>query len=172
MEAVGELDKMAKCLSDHCKCDSLVIPDKKIRCLWPLNHEGKKTLEEKNEIRGIPIISSHGIQADGFQTQTRRENEQNQINKGIDAETTSDKQLQLLINELHNGLKTEVYDEQSVRIITLTKTILDLSNLSVKLHQVDGGYIKIALTEFPNFQRVKCVFPCAFELHQDERAVF
>ena len=151
MEAVGELDKMAKCLSDHCKCDSLVIPDKKIRCLWPLNHEDKKTLEEKNDIRGIPIISNHGIQTAGLQTQTRRENEQNQINKGIDAETTSDKQLQLLINELHNGLKTEVYDEQSVRIITLTKTILDLSNLSVKLHQVDGGYIKIALTEFPNF---------------------
>ena len=63
----------------------------------------------------------------------------------------TDKQLQLLINELHTGLKTEVYDEQSVRIITLTKTIVDLSNLSVKMHQLGGGYIKIALTEFPNF---------------------
>ena len=57
----------------------------------------------------------------------------------------------MLINELHTGLKTEVYDEQSVRIITLTKTIVDLSNLSVKMHQPGGGYVKIALTEFPNF---------------------
>ncbi|CAB3978036.1 Hypothetical predicted protein [Paramuricea clavata] len=57
----------------------------------------------------------------------------------------------MLINELHDDLKTEVYDEQSVRIITLTKTILDLSKLSVKLHQVDGGYIKIALMKYPNF---------------------
>ena len=171
MEAVGELDKMAKCLSDHCKCDSLVIPDKKIRCLWPLNHEGKKTLEEKNTIRGIPIISSNGIQVAGLQTQTRRENEQNQINKGIDAETTSDKQLQLLINELHNGLKTEVYDEQSVRIITLTKTILDLSNLSVKLQQVDGGYIKIALTEFPNFMNAIKEIPIRSLLDLPESAL-
>jgi hypothetical protein len=127
MEAVGELDKMAKCLSDHCKCDSLVIPGKKMRCLWPMNHKDKKTLAKENEIQGILIIQSHGIHAAGLQTQTRRENEQNQINKGIDAEKTSNKQLQLLINELHTGLKTEVYDEQSVRIITLTKTIVDLT---------------------------------------------
>ena len=36
-------------------------------------------------------------------------------------------------------------------IIALTKTILDLPSLAIKLHQVDGGYIKIALTEFRNF---------------------
>ena len=116
-----------------------------------MNHKDKTSLKEKNEIRGIPVISSYEVQAAGLQTLTRRERQQNEIRKGVDAEKTSDKQLELLLNERYNGLKTEVFDEQSQKIIALTKTILDLPSLAMKLHQVDGGYIKIALTEFPNF---------------------
>ena len=51
-----------------------------------MNHKDKKKLAEENEIQGRPIIQSHGIQAAGLQAQTRQENEQNKINKGIDAE--------------------------------------------------------------------------------------
>ena len=143
-----------KCLSDHSKCESLVPLGEKIRCPWPMNHEDKTSLKEKNENRGIPTVSSHEIQAAALQTLTRQEHERNEIREGVDAQQTSDKQLQLLVRELHNGLKTAVYDEQSVKIIALTKTtILDLPSLAVKLHQVDGGYIKIAPTEFPNFMK-------------------
>ena len=63
-----------------------------------------------------------------------------------------DAQLDLLVKEIFRSLKTEVYDEESVRGITLTKTILVLSNLSLKLHQdEDGGYIKVSVMECPNF---------------------
>ena len=151
MDAVGKLGNMARFLSDHSKCESFSTVDEKVRCLWPMNHKDKTSLKERNEIRGIPVISSHEIEAAGLQTLTRRERERDEIRKGVDAQQTSDKQLQFLINELYNGLKTEVYDEKSVMIIALTKTILDLPSLAIKLHQVDGGYIKIALTEFRNF---------------------
>ena len=50
---------------------------------------------------------------------------QNELEEGIDAEKRSDAQLDLLVKKL--------YDEQSVRIISLTKTILDLPNLAIKL---------------------------------------
>ena len=35
-------------------------------CLCPLNHADKKALNVKLEIRGIPIIVSHEIQAAGL----------------------------------------------------------------------------------------------------------
>lgn len=87
MDAVDKLDKMAKCVSDHSKCSTLTDPEKKVRCLWPLNHAEKKTLNDKNEIRSIPVISRYGIEAAGLQSQTRNQiGRQNQIQGGIDAE--------------------------------------------------------------------------------------
>ena len=67
--------------------------NKTSNCLWPLNHADKKTLKENNEIRGIPIISGHGIQAAGLLGETRRQTRQNQILKDINAEKKSDEQL-------------------------------------------------------------------------------
>ena len=71
MNAVGKLEKMAQCLSDHSKCESLVPLGEKIRCLWSMKHKDKTSLKEKNEIRSIPIVSSHEIQAAALQTLTR-----------------------------------------------------------------------------------------------------
>ena len=149
MDAVDMLGNMAECLSDHSKCSSVIGPPKKVRCLWSLNHADKKTLIDKSEIRGIPVMSQYGIDAAGLQCQTRHQvSTQNQI----DAVKKSDAQLDLLVKQIFRGLKTEVYDEESVRVITLTKTILDLPNLSLKLHQdEDGGYIKVSAMEYPNF---------------------
>ena len=53
-----------------------------------MNHNDKKKLAEDNEIQGMPVVQSHGIQAAGLQAQKRQENEQNKINKGIDTEKT------------------------------------------------------------------------------------
>ena len=66
MDAVDKFKKMAQCLTDHSKCESLVTPGQKIRCLWPMNHKDKTSLKEKNEIRGIPVISSYEVQAAGL----------------------------------------------------------------------------------------------------------
>ena len=146
MDAVDMLGNMAECLSDHSKCSSVIGPRKKVGCLWPLNH-ADKTLIDKSEIRGIPVMSQYGTDAAGLQCQTRHQvSRQNQIARGIDAVKKSDAQLDLLVKEIFRGLRTEVYDEESVRVITLTKVIFDLPNLSLKLHQdEDGGYIKVSV---------------------------
>ena len=125
--------------------------NKTSNCLWPLNHADKKTLKENNEIRGIPIISGHGIQAAGLLGETRRQTRQNQILKDINAEKKSDEQLLSLSKELYRGLKDEVYDEESVEVIKMTKVILDFPSLAIKIKHPEGGHIKMALTEFPLF---------------------
>ena len=40
---------------------------------------------------------------------------------------------------------------ESVRIIKATKIIVDLPAIAIKLQQPDGGYIKVAVTDFPMF---------------------
>ena len=57
----------------------------------------------------------------------------------------SDAQLLPLANELHRGLKDEVFDEESINIIKMTKVVLDLPALAKKLHHPDGGYIKASI---------------------------
>ena len=64
-----------------------------------------------------------------------------------------------------------MYDEQSQKIIALTKTILDLPSLAMKLHQVDGGDIKIARTEFPNFIKAVKNIPIGSLLDLPENAL-
>ena len=56
-----------------------------------------------------------------------------------------------LAKELYRGLKHEVYDDESVEVIKMTKVILDLPSLAIKLKHSEGGYIKLALTQFPLF---------------------
>ena len=65
--------------------------------------------------------------------------------------TTSDKQILSLLKEIHTGLELEVYDPESIRIIKATKVIVDLPSIAIKLLQPDGGYIKVAVTDFSAF---------------------
>jgi hypothetical protein len=141
---------MKECLNDHTKCDSLAPKGRKERCLWPLNHGDKTSFKKKNEIRGIPIILQHGIQAADLQIETRRQ----RIDMAAidnDADKISDNKLLSLLEEIHTGLKSEVYDQESITVINATKHVLDLPALSIKLHQPDGGNIKVAATNFPLF---------------------
>ena len=157
MEAVDVLSKMEKCLDDHSKCDSLAPESRKQRCLWPLNHADKKGLNEKNEIRGIPVVSPCGIQAAGLQSETRSRSVT--VRMKPDAESTSNKQILCLLGEIHSGLKSDVYDQASIDVIQDTKVILDLPALAAKLHKPDGGSIKITETDFPKFREAVLAIP-------------
>jgi hypothetical protein len=70
-----------------------------------------------------------------------------------DAEESADKKIQSLVEEIHQGLKFEVYDQDSICVIEATKTVLDLPTIGNKLHAPDGGSIKVSTTEFPSFMR-------------------
>ena len=66
---------------------------------------------------------------------------------------------------MFKGLKIEVYDKESVRVISLIKMILDLPNLSLKLHQdEDGGYVKVSVMEHPNFIKVVKEIPSWYRI--------
>ena len=110
----------------------------------------KRHLNKNNEIRGNPIISGHGIQTAGLLEEIRRQTRQIQILKDINAEKKSVEQLLSLSKELYRGLNDEVYDEESVEVIKMTKVILDLPSLAIKIKHPEG-HIKMALTEFPLF---------------------
>ena len=62
----------------------------------------------------------------------------------------SNRQLLSLVKELHRGLSTEVYDAQAMRIIEISRKVLDVTSLGVKLKDI--SFIKLSL-EFPNIKQ-------------------
>ena len=150
LSKVQVFDDMEKCLNDHSQCN-IYSENKKIKCMWPLNHNDKRDLIKKGEIRKIPIIDKTTTKAAGLNVETRCSQSLEHRNKDISAEKISDKELILLVKELYRGLKNEVYDPKDVEIINLTKVILDLPSLGKKLHSVGGGYIKVSRQEFPTY---------------------
>ncbi len=124
-----------------------------------LNHGDKKSLEKKNEFRGIPIVSQCGIQAAGLQSETRRQALTVRMRHKPDAETTSNKQILCLVGEIHSGLQSDVYNQVLIDVIKDTKLILDLPPLAAKLHQPEGGSIKVAEIDFPIFMKAVLAIP-------------
>ena len=57
------------------------------------------------------------------------------------------------MQEIYQGLKFEVYDQETICVIKATRTVLDLPTIGNKLHAPDGGSVKVATTEFPSFLR-------------------
>ena len=90
MKAVDLFQIMGQSLCDHRKCDSLAPEGRDQKCLWPMYHKSKETLQEKNEIRSIPILQQYAVQSAGLQSETRRQSAAAKNNKR-DAEESADK---------------------------------------------------------------------------------
>ena len=60
-------------------------------------------------------------------------------------------QLFSLAKKLNRGLKHDVYDEESVKAIKMTRIIFNLPPLAIKLKYSEGRHMKLGLTEFPMF---------------------
>ena len=71
MKAVDHFQSMGHSLCDHRKCDLLAPDGADQKCLWPIHHKSKETLQERNEIRNIPIFMQYGVQSAGLQSETR-----------------------------------------------------------------------------------------------------
>ena len=152
MKAVDHFQSMGQSLCDHRKCELLAPEGADQKCLWPIYHKSKETLQERNEIGNIPIFMQYGVQSAGLQSETRRQSA-NARSNNRDAEENADKKIQSLVEEIHQGLKFEVYDQETISVIEATKTVLDLPAIANMLHAPDGGSIKISTTEFPSFLR-------------------
>ena len=74
------------------------------------------------------------IRAAGLGVRTRQATLEQTIRSGEeDAIKKSDKHLLDLVKELHKGLSEEVYDEETVKVIKLTRVILDLPSIDLEL---------------------------------------
>jgi hypothetical protein len=151
MKAVDLFKIMEQSLCDHSKCDSLVPEGTGQKCLWPMYHKSKETLQERNEIRSIPIFLQYAVQSAGLQSETRSVVARNN-NRG-DAEESADKKIKSLLQEIYQGLKFEVYDPETIHVIKATRTVVDLPTIGKKLQAPDGGSVKVATTDFPSFLR-------------------
>jgi hypothetical protein len=142
-KAVGEFKLMEKYIEHHsnCKADS-------VQCPWKLNHTDKITLDTHKTIMELPVLDEHEEKAAGLQCITRYLRKEKEEKRSEGAVYTSDNQLVALVKAIHEGLSTEVYTPKAIKAIEITRSILDVSSLALKLKKV--SFIKLACTEFPN----------------------
>ena len=148
---VSVLDKMAKCLTSHKNCGTLVEENAKVKCLLPLLHADKESLQNKGEIRNIPVIEENPVVAAGLSSRTRNMQRQASISQNVNAEEQVEGRLSMLISTLYSGLKDDVFDAEAVTTIGHTRTVLDLPDIASKLKGPDSGHIKVAVTQGPLF---------------------
>ena len=60
---------MKACFNNHSRCKSLLLDRFKKNSLCSLDHKDKHILNQKSEIRGIPVISENTIRAAVLQTE-------------------------------------------------------------------------------------------------------
>ena len=95
MKAVDLFNIMEQSLCDHSKCNSLAPEGmgQRQKCLWPFYHKSKETLQERNEIRSIPIFLQYAVQSAGLQRETRRQSVVARNNNRGDAEESADEKI-------------------------------------------------------------------------------
>ena len=148
-KAVKQMRSMALC-QDHSKCAE--FSDRGAKCLWPLNHEDKRTFSEKGKIRDLTVINKQGIRSAGLQVVTRREAGERLVRAGENTVEESDAKLAQVVKELSAGLLKEVYSDEVKGVVEHTRSVLDLVALALKLKVPGTSNIKLAVTEFPKFK--------------------
>ena len=118
MKEVSVLDKMAKCLTSHKNCGTLVEENAKVKCLLPLLHADKESLQNKGEIRNIPVIEENPVVAAGLSSRTRNMQRQASISQRLEESTmqysieqlraTDPKDIVKLFLDPENGLFNEI----------------------------------------------------------------
>ena len=156
--AVQRLTDMGHC-QDHQDCARYAKESDKKKCLWPLNHEDKKTLKENGKIRGLPIKNQVPERAGGLQVLTRRQVYEKSIMAEDDTEKKTDKKLLSVVQCLSRGLKLNVYSSEGISSIEQTRVILDIPALAIKIKAPGGSAIKVAATEFCKFLKAVSKIP-------------
>ena len=160
MAEVAILHDMEECLSDHEKCRENV--DRK--CLFPLLHNDQTSLKEMGKIQDVVIVNQASVAAGGLERGTRDMVRDTEILENDHTGKHVEDKLKKLLTTLYVGSKNEVFDDDAENAISCTRTVLDLPALAIKLKNEDGGYIKVALREFPTFlTAVRCLPICSLD---------
>ena len=73
------------------------------------------------------------------------------INDPTETAKHVDEKLQMLVTTLFSGKQTEVFDANALRVISLTKVILEVPSIAIRLNRDGYGYTKIAVEYGPEF---------------------
>ena len=73
------------------------------------------------------------------------------INDPTETAKHVDEKLQMLVTTLFSGQQAEVFDANALRVISLTKIILDAPSIAIRLNRDGYGYIKVAVEYGPEF---------------------
>ena len=157
-KSVQRLIDMGHC-QNHQDCARYAGDDDKIKCLWPLSHEDKKTFKEDSKIRKLPIQKEVPVRAAGLQVVTRNQAAERSISAEDNSEERTDKKLLSVVKNLSIGLKQRVYSPDGIATIEQTRVILDLPALASKIKTPGGSATKVAATEFQNFKKAVTKIP-------------
>ena len=132
MKEVEILGKMHTCLPDHSKCDQYADTNAGIKCLLPLLHANKDSLQSSCKIQNVVVVNRVPVVAGGLERRTRIMESENKTLENDPVEKHADDKLQEILTTLYKGLK-EVFDEDTVTAVFYTKTMLDLPSIALKL---------------------------------------
>ena len=119
---------MAECLCDHDKCPILPEP----KCLWPNYH--KDIVDINNDkYRGIPLVGDVAETRRVCITRYLKATESTASNNPENIQLAVEKQLILLLKELFQKLKCNVYDEEDLKVLKKVRFLTDLKGLLIKL---------------------------------------
>ena len=105
MNALNFLQEaMAKCLTDHENCGTFVDEKAKVKCLFPIFHEDKKSLSTTGEIRNVPVLDENAAVAADLLSRTRSMKRQTTILQSKNAEKQVEERLSMVVSTLYSGL--------------------------------------------------------------------
>lgn len=140
------MEIMAETLTDHFQClsristntsDDLSSEIKKAKCFWPRYHSDVKNLNETQKYAGVDITQN----ADITVHHTRLATNEERVDQMRSPFQIANESLRGLVVRMHDGLKKEVFNEDTKSLIKDIRLITDLKGLCNQI--LDRGPIII-----------------------------
>ena len=150
--AIEVFKAMKESFEDHEICKKQNPKLEGFNCNWSRFHEDIDTLTKDGKIMDVIILDKHQIKAAGLLCRTRStlKKEEEDLNLGSLEAVKS--RIMAMLNFMYDNLKKDVFDENDIKIIKHTKTILDVTSLAVQLRVKDAkSPILLAIEKAPKF---------------------
>lgn len=124
IKCISDYTLMAESISNHDKCPQLPKPV----CQWPNYHKDIADINN-GKYRGIPIIDNNQEARRATITRFLANKNASENNDSENIIKTVEKQLIALLKELSEKLKSNVYDEQDLKVLQKVRFLTDLKGL-------------------------------------------
>ena len=151
-KAIGELKVMiehidhAKCVESYTRSEDFVgsLPESgniNGNCKWPSYHSDLSDLQTHGKYRGVLIKKSFNEKS----ILTKLSKSENTVNLEKDATKIAKAEIATLAKRLYDDLSNELFDEEVVKVIELTRNVSDLKSMAEQV-EVKGSVLVGTLT--------------------------